>query len=168
MVLSRASSERNSLGVSTLPCTGEIKGRQKYAFSPERPSAVFLLGRMGDWTCDRNREPAHLAEHSVLGLEEIGRERLRRVPSAETPPRSPHGGVLLFPNQLPPPTFFMEPRIVLRVIVLAAEHLAVERKGRGYFITPLSGVGSCGFDNDALGKHGLRNAPRINSMSVRA
>jgi len=60
---------------------------------------------------------------------------------------------LLFPNQLPPPTFFMEPRIVLRVIVLAAV-----RKGRGYFITLLSGVGSGGVDDVALGKHGPRNA----------
>ena len=41
---------------------------------------------------------------------------------------------------------------------LAAEHLAVERKGRGYFITLLSGVGSGGVDDVALGKHGLRNA----------
>ena|SRR5215475_10902391 len=39
------------------------------------------------------------------------------------------------------------------------EHLAVERKGGGYFITLLSGgVGSGGVDDVALGKHGLRNA----------
>jgi len=45
---------------------------------------------------------------------------------------------------------------LFRVIVLAAEHLA--SKGRGCFITPLSGgVGSGGVDDVALGKHGLCN-----------
>jgi hypothetical protein len=56
------SNEEEYLGMSTWPCIGEVKGGE-HAFPPERPSAVSLLGRMGDWTCDRNREPAHLAEY---------------------------------------------------------------------------------------------------------
>src|SRR5262249_5552157 len=93
----------------------------------------------------------------VARMGETG-EKLLRAPSAETPPWSPHGGGLLFPNQITPPTFFFEPRILLRVIVVAAGDLAVEKKSRGYFITLLSGVGSGGVDDVALGKHGLRNA----------
>jgi hypothetical protein len=60
--------------MSKWPCTGEEKGEAHgNAYPPERPCAVSLLGRMGDWTCDRNREPAHLAEHSVLGRGQASR-----------------------------------------------------------------------------------------------
>jgi len=36
------------------------KGRREYGFSPERPSAVFVLGHMGHWNGDRDCEPAQL------------------------------------------------------------------------------------------------------------
>src|SRR5262252_11215418 len=80
------------------------QGRREYGFSPERPSAVFCLGRMGHWNGDRDCEPTQLTVVARMG--ETG-EKLLRVPSAETPPWGDHGGVLLLDhtNQLPPPAF---------------------------------------------------------------
>src|SRR5262245_57949343 len=55
----------NNLRCHGHPSTREGKGRREYAYTPERPCAVFLLGcthhRNGDCGC----EPAHL--NVVLG-----------------------------------------------------------------------------------------------------
>src|SRR5215467_12156080 len=66
------------------------QGRREYGFPPDRPSAVFCLGRMGHWNGDRDCEPTRLTVVARMG--ETG-EKLLRVPSAETPPWGDHGGV---------------------------------------------------------------------------
>src|SRR5262249_61721741 len=52
------------------------QGRREYGFSPDRPSAVFCLGRMGHWNGDRDCEPTRLTVVARMG--ETG---------GETPPR---------------------------------------------------------------------------------
>ena len=64
-------------------------GEARYAYAPGRSSAVFCPSRMGHWNGDRDCEPTHLTVVARMG--ETG-EKLLRVPSAETPPWSPHGG----------------------------------------------------------------------------
>src|SRR5215469_3268892 len=73
------------------------QGRREYGFPPDRPSAVFCLGRMGHWNGDRDCEPTQLTVVARMG--ETG-EKLLRVPSAETPPWGDHGGVLLLDGLL--------------------------------------------------------------------
>src|SRR5262249_33559733 len=48
-----------------LPARGEGKGRREYAYTPERPSAVLLLGSPHHRNGGRGCEPAHL--NLVLG-----------------------------------------------------------------------------------------------------
>ena len=45
-----------------LPARGEGKGRREYAYTPERPSAVLLLGSPHHRNGDRGCEPVHLNE----------------------------------------------------------------------------------------------------------
>src|SRR5215471_19099304 len=47
-------------------------GEARYAYAPGRSSAVFCLGRMGLWNCDRDCEPAELIVAARMG--ELGRE----------------------------------------------------------------------------------------------
>ena len=107
---------------------------------------------MGHWTGDRDCEPTQLTVVTRMGA------FLSLAYRAQKPrPGRPQAGFCY--DRTNYATFFTSRRIVLRVIVFAAEHLSVERKGGGYFIALLSGgVGSGGVDDVALGKHGLRNA----------
>src|SRR5262249_57391264 len=79
------------------PSTREGKGRREYAYTPERPCAVFLLGcthhRNGDCGC----EPAHL--NVVLGW------MLPQRTERRDPARSPNGGGFSF---FPLPSVFVQ------------------------------------------------------------
>src|SRR5262249_21423718 len=55
----------NNLRCHGPPSTREGKGRREYAYTPERPCAVFLLGRTHHRNGDCRCEPAHL--NVVLG-----------------------------------------------------------------------------------------------------
>jgi hypothetical protein len=75
--------------------TGEVPGRSAYAFSPERPSAVCLFGRVGQRTGDRDCESAELngASSDLSGLG-WGKTPPRTEPQKPRHGRSPRGGVL--------------------------------------------------------------------------
>ena len=55
------------------------QGRREYGFSPERPTAVFVLGRMGHWNGDRDCEPAHQltfrGSDEALSTQEVERRK---------------------------------------------------------------------------------------------
>jgi hypothetical protein len=61
--------------------------------------SVFSLSHVGHWNGHRDCEPAQLTEYQATvraRMEDMTKgERLLRVPSAETPPRLPRGGVLI-------------------------------------------------------------------------
>ena len=69
--LCRVSDQGQSHGVSGWVQHGGSQGRREYGFSPDRPSAVFCLGRMGHWNGDRDCEPTQLTVVARMG--ETGR-----------------------------------------------------------------------------------------------
>src|SRR5262249_60277949 len=77
----------NGLRCHDHPSTPDGKGRREYAYTPERPSAVFLLGctrpRNGDCGC----EPFHLNVVARMGASSVYR--------AQNPAMVAPGGVLL-------------------------------------------------------------------------
>src|SRR5262249_17206634 len=75
--------------------TGRLRGGA-YAFSPERPSAVSMLGWVGHRNGDRDCEPAELTEHQARDGGKLG--GLPPRTERQNSPRSPHGGVLLYPK----------------------------------------------------------------------
>src|SRR5262249_40177016 len=103
---------------------------------------------MGHWNGDRDCEPAQLTEYQATVRARMGDmnrgERLLRVPSAETPPRSPGGGVLLTP---PPPVPLSPPPVLFRLSLdrrccqpplKMIERLAIVSTGRnGLFQVPV-------------------------------
>src|SRR5262249_32058153 len=77
--------------------TGRERGGA-YAFAPQRPSAVSLLGWVGHRNGDRDCEPAQLTEHQAtvrLGVGKIT-ESSSAYRAARTPPPSLDGGVLQY------------------------------------------------------------------------
>jgi hypothetical protein len=61
----RHQTKGNDLRCHNHPAWGEGKGRREYAYTPERPGAVLLLGSPHHRIGDRGCEPAHL--NLVLG-----------------------------------------------------------------------------------------------------
>ena len=83
----RRQTKGNDLRCHDRPSTRDGKGRREYAYTPERPSAVFLLGctrhRNGDCGC----EPFHLNVVARMGASSVYR--------AQNPAMVAPGGVLL-------------------------------------------------------------------------
>jgi hypothetical protein len=69
------------------PAHGDGKGRREYAYTPERPSAVFLLGCTRHRNGDRGCEPFHLNVVARMGASSVYR--------AQNPATVAPGGVLL-------------------------------------------------------------------------
>jgi len=69
------------------PAHGDGKGRREYAYTPERPSAVFLLGCTRHRNGDRGCEPFHLNVVARMGASSVYR--------AQNPAVVAPGGVLL-------------------------------------------------------------------------
>src|SRR5262249_44407172 len=55
------------------PAHGDGKGRREYAYTPERPSAVFLLGCTRHRNGDRGCEPFHLNVVARVGASSVYR-----------------------------------------------------------------------------------------------
>src|SRR5262245_66248706 len=73
--------------VMITPAHGDGKGRREYAYTPERPSAVFLLGCTRHRNGDRGCEPFHLNVVARMGASSVYR--------AQNPAVVAPGGVLL-------------------------------------------------------------------------
>jgi len=78
------------------------QGRREYGFPPDRPSAVFCLGRMGHWNGDRDCEPTRLTV--VVRMGETGEKTPPRPERRNPAMGRPWRGLLLdHTNQLSPP-----------------------------------------------------------------